>query len=226
MLRPPPVRLLEIGEADYAWNLQVAPEILQPMEAAGNGRIVTSFTANVEHINLNQTNPDGAEPSEYKEDGSNDHPILFDNFEFARALSLAIDREALVQIGYGPTGTPTCTLWPVGDQRSTNNDWCLTRDVAQANEILDELGYLDSDDDGVREFTDGTPLEFDYVTSTNAVRQSNQDIIKANWEEIGVVANMSNEDASLFFDGTQRQRCLHLEVLLRHGDVHQWRQPA
>ena len=188
--------VLEIGEADYGWNLQVAPEILQPMEAAGNGKIVTSFTANVEHINVNQTDPNGDPPSE-----GNPHPILADNPEFSRALSLAIDRDALVQVGYGPTGVPTCTMWPVGDAKSTNQDWCLTRDVDQANQILDDLGYLDTDGDGVRE-ADGTPLEFDYLTSTNAVRQSNQDIIKANWEEIGVVANMGNEDASLFFDGT------------------------
>lgn len=194
--------VLEIGEADYAWNLQVAPEILQPMEAAGNGTIVTSFTANVEHINLNQTDPSIDPPSEWMEDGSTAHPVLADNFEFARALSLAIDRDALVAVGYGPTGTPTCTLWPVGAQASTNQDWCLTRDVAQANQILDDLGYLDTDGDGVREAEGFGPLEFDYVTSTNAVRQSNQDIIKANWAEIGVVANMSNQDASLFFDGT------------------------
>ena len=190
--------VLEIGEADYGWNLQVAPEILQPMEAAGNGQIVTSFTANVEHINLNQTDPDADPPSEV----SNPHPILFDNPELARALSLAIDRDALVQVGYGPTGVPTCTMWPVGDQKSTNQDWCLTRDVAQATQILDDLGYVDSDGDGVRETDDGIPLEFDYITSTNAVRQSNQDIVKANWEEIGVLVNMTNSDASLFFDGT------------------------
>ncbi len=194
--------VLEIGEADYAWNLQVAPEVLEPMEAAGNGRLGTGFAANVEHINLNQTDPNADPPSEYVEDGSGNHPILFDNFEFARALSLAIDRDALVQVGYGASGVPICTLWPVGDQYSTDNDWCLTRNVEEANQILDDLGYEDSDGDGVREFTDGTPLEFDYVTSTNAVRQSNQEIIKANWEEIGVVANMRNEDASLFFDGT------------------------
>ncbi|MDH3295804.1 MAG: ABC transporter substrate-binding protein, partial [Acidimicrobiia bacterium] len=116
--------VLEIGEADYAWNLQVAPEILQPMEAAGNGTVVTSFTANVEHINLNQTDPSADPPSEYVADGSGNHPILFDNFEFARALSLAIDRDALVAVGYGPAGTPTCTLWPVGEQYSTTHDWC------------------------------------------------------------------------------------------------------
>ena len=190
--------VLEIGEADYAWNLQVAPEILLPMEAAGNGTIITSFTANVEHINLNQTDPDGTPPSEFP----SQHPVLYQNADLAKALSLAIDRQSLVDVGYGPTGTPTCTIWPVGDQATTNLDWCLTRDVAQANQILDDLGYVDTDGDGVRETDGGIPLEFDYVTSTNAVRQSNQEIIKANWEEIGVVANMSNQDASLFFDGT------------------------
>jgi peptide/nickel transport system substrate-binding protein len=194
--------VLEIGEADYGWNLQVAPEILTPMEAAGNGVIVSGFAASVEHINLNQTDPDGDPPSEWTEDGSNAHPVLANNPEFARALSLAIDRDALVAVGYGAAGRPICTLWPVGEQYSTNNDWCLTRDVATANQILDDLGYLDSDGDGVREAPGFGPLEFDYVTSTNAVRQSNQAIIKENWEEIGVVANMENADAGLFFDGT------------------------
>ncbi|MEM8922529.1 MAG: peptide ABC transporter substrate-binding protein [Actinomycetota bacterium] len=193
--------VLEIGEADYAWNLQVAPEILAPMEATGNGRLASGFTANVEHINLNQTDPNGAEPSEWKEDGSNNHPILYQNSEFARALSLAIDRDALVAVGYGAAGRPTCTMWPVGDQQSTNQDFCLERNVDEANAILDELGYEDTDGDGIRE-ADGTPLSFTYATSTNAVRQSNQDIIKVNLEEIGVEVEMLNEDASLFFDGT------------------------
>ncbi len=192
--------VLEIGEADYGWNLQVAPEILLPMEAAGNGIILSGFTTAVEHINLNQTDPETG--SEWAADGSGAHPILANNFELARALSLAIDRDALVTVGYGPTGIPTCTLWRVGEQASSNQDWCLTRDVAAANQILDDLGYLDTDGDGVREAEGFGPLEFSYVTSTNAVRQSNQDIIKANWAEIGVVVNMGNEDASLFFDGT------------------------
>ncbi len=197
--------VLEIGEADYAWNLQVAPEILGPMEAAGNGQVVVSFTSNVEHLNLNQTDnrADGDARSNYL-DGTNPNPFFFENADFARALSLAINRDELVIVGYGPTGIPTCNMWPVGDQ-STANDWCLTQDIDEANRILDEdLGYLDTDGDGVRELPDGTPLEFEFVTSTNAVRQSNQDLIKTYWEQIGVVANMTNEDASLFFDGTSQ----------------------
>lgn len=198
--------VLEVDEADYAWNLQVAPELLGPMEEAGNGVVKVGFTADVEHINLNQTDPNGAAPSEYEGDvfapTGGTHPVFYQNGEFARALSLAISRDQLVQVGYGPAGSPVCTLWPVPGEATTNQDWCLTQDIDAANAILDELGYLDTDDDGVREHPAFGPLVFEYVTSTNAVRQSNQDIVKANWAEIGVVAEMANQDASLFFDGT------------------------
>ena len=189
--------VLEIGEADYGWNLQVAPEILLGMEAAGNGRLASAFTASVEHINLNQTDPTTDPPSE-----GTPHPLFVDNPDLHRALSIAINRDELVQVGYGPTGNPTCNMWPVGAQSSTNNDWCLTQDIDGANALLDGLGYLDTDGDGIREAEGFGPLEFDYVTSTNAVRQSNQELIAAYWAEIGVQANMKNEDASLFFDGT------------------------
>lgn len=189
--------VLEVGEADYAWNLQVAPEILAGMEAAGNGRLVSAYGAAVEHINLNQTDP-FADP---KSEGT-PNPLFVDNPDLHRALSIAINRDELVLVGYGPSGRPTCNMWPVGAEASANNDWCLTQDIDGANALLDGLGYLDTDGDGVREAEGYGPLEFDYVTSTNAVRQSNQELVKNYWDQIGVKANMSNEDASLFFDGT------------------------
>lgn len=193
--------VLEIGEADYAWNLQVAPEILGPMEAAGNGRVAVAFSSAVEHINLNQTNPDGDPPSDYN-GGANPNPYFFEATDLATALSMAINRDEIVAVAYGATGAPTCNFWPVGSQNSTNNDWCLTQDIDGANALLDEAGYLDTDGDGVRETPDGLPLSWDFVTSTNAVRQSTQDLIASYWEQIGVDVNMRNEDASLFFDGT------------------------
>lgn len=48
----------------------------------------------------------------------------------------------------------------------------------------------------------GPALSFEFVTSTNAVRQSNQELIKVYWAAIGVEVEMRNESASLFFDGT------------------------
>ncbi len=195
--------VLEVGDADYAWNLQVAPEILGAMEAAGNGYLLSGFAADVEHISLNQTDPFADPPSE-----GTPNPLFVDNPDLHRALSIAINRDELVAVGYGPTGQPTCNIWPVGSENSTNNDWCLTQDIDGANAILDELGYLDTDGDGIREADGYGPLEFDYVTSVNAVRQSNQELIADYWEDIGVKANMLAEDAGLFFDGTCAGNCI------------------
>ena len=50
--------VMERGEADYAWNLQVEPDVLAEMEAAGNGKVVSAFASLVERIVVNQTNPD------------------------------------------------------------------------------------------------------------------------------------------------------------------------
>lgn len=192
--------VMETDEADYAWNLQVAPEILAGMEAAGNGRLASGFTANVEHINLNQTDPYADPPSE-----GTPHPLFADpeiGPVLHRAISVAINRDALVAVGYGPSGRPTCNIWPVGAENSTNNDECLTQDAALANELLDGLGFADTDGDGIREADGFGPLEFDYITSTNAVRQSNQELIQADLAAVGIKTNMLNVDASLFFDGT------------------------
>lgn len=192
--------VLEIGEADYAWNLQVPPEILGPMEAAGNGTVKVGFTSQVEHIHLNQTNPESDSGSDYL-DGANPHPILFENKPLRDALSLAINRAELVAVGYGANGAPTCNMWNVPGFDSENGNECLEQDLAGANAILDDAGMVDSDGDGIREFN-GEPLSFTFVTSVNGVRQSNQELIKSYWSEIGVDVQMLAEDASLFFDGT------------------------
>ena len=80
--------VLELNEADYAWNLQIEPEILNSLEAGGGGTVVSAFATSVERLMLNQTNPDpslGDLRSEYA-DGTNPHPFLTDPV-VGRALS-------------------------------------------------------------------------------------------------------------------------------------------
>lgn len=52
--------VLQTGEFDYAWNLQVSPEVLTEMESAGKGEVVVAFATSVERILINFTNPDPA----------------------------------------------------------------------------------------------------------------------------------------------------------------------
>jgi ABC-type dipeptide transport system, periplasmic component len=67
--------------------------------------------------------------------------------------------------------------------------------------MLEEAGYVDTDGDGIRETPDGVPMTVLYQTSTNAVRQDFQALIKQWWEEIGIGVELRNIDASVFFGG-------------------------
>ena len=194
--------VLETGEFDYAWNLQVEPEVLAQMAAAGKGTVVTAFGSSVERLMVNQTNNDpalGPDKRSLYLDGTNPHPFLSDP-AVRRALSLAIDRQILVDAGYGAAGKPTCNVLPApAVYASTANDECLTQNVDEANRILDEAGWMPGDD-GVRA-KDGVRLSILYQTSTNSVRQGTQALIKQMWEAIGVETELRNIDAAVFFGG-------------------------
>jgi peptide/nickel transport system substrate-binding protein len=188
--------VLETGEFDYAWNAQVEPEILDAMAAAGRGEVISSFGTLVERIHVNQTNPDPA-LGDTRSTTEHPHPFLTDP-NVVKALSLAIDREILVETGYGAAGQVTCNLVPAPDYNaSPNNDWCKTQDLDEANRLLDEAGYARGSD-GIRE-KDGVRLSVLYQTSTNSVRQAAQALIKQWWEEIGVETELRNIDAGVFF---------------------------
>ena len=193
--------VLETGEFDYAWNLQVEPEILDAMAAAGRGEVVSAFGSLVERLVVQLSNPDpalGDQRSAYL-GGSNPHPFLLDA-AVRRALSMAIDREILVAAGYGPAGRVTCSVLPApAVYASTANDWCKRQDIDGANRLLDAAGWVVGSD-RVRA-KDGVRLSILYQTSTNSVRQGTQALIKQMWREIGVQTELKNINASVFFGG-------------------------
>ncbi|MCY4538548.1 MAG: peptide ABC transporter substrate-binding protein [Chloroflexi bacterium] len=192
--------VLETGEADYAWNLQISPAVLSAMEAAGNGQVIVAFAASVERLMLNQTDvsPDNPNRSIYM-GGDNSHPFLTIP-EVADAMSLAIDRDIIASQLYGAGGKAACNIVN-GPQVNVSDTYLgCARDIDGANAILDEAGIVDSDGDGIRE-ANGVPLRVQYQTSTNAVRQSTQALIKQWWSEIGIETELRNLSASVFFGG-------------------------
>ena len=194
--------VLQFGEADYAWNLQIEPDQLADLERQGNGSLVSAFSSLVERTVSNQTNPDhslNVQRSEYL-DGDNPHPFL--TYEpIQTAMSMAIDRAAISNQLYGFAGKPTCNL-VVGPPNyvSAANDDCLDQDIAAVDEILDDNGVLNSDGDGVREHN-GTPLKIVFQTSTNDVRQQTQELVQGWWDQIGIDVEIVHHDANLFFGG-------------------------
>ena len=190
--------VLETGEFDYAWNTQLAPDVIANMEAAGKGVVISAFGTLVERLMVNLTNPDPALGDE-RSTRQHPHPFLSD-IAVRKALSKAIDRELLVEIGYGAAGRPTCNVLPAPAIYASNaNDDCLVQDIDEANRLLDEAGWARGGD-GVRQ-KDGVRISILYQTSTNAVRQDFQALIKQWWADIGVETELRNLDASVFFGG-------------------------
>lgn len=189
--------VLETADYDYAWNLQLPPEVLDGMQAAGNGEVVSSFGTLVERIVINMTDPD-ADLGEERSTLAHPHPFL-DDIAVRQALSMAIDRSILVQIGYGEAGRVTCNILPAPEVYASDaNEACKVQDIEGAKALLDSAGWTDSDGDGVRD-KDGVPLRMIFQTSTNAVRQTFQAAIKSWWSQLGVETELRNIDGNIFF---------------------------
>ena len=103
--------VMETGEFDYAWNTQINPEMQTQMAAGGKGVFVNGFGTLVERIEMNLTDPDPALPEGERSTTKHPHPFLSDP-KVRQALSMAIDRQTLVDVGYGTAGRPTCNLVP------------------------------------------------------------------------------------------------------------------
>ena len=190
--------VLETGEFDYAWNIQLSPEVLAGMADAGKGDVLTSYGTQIEHLVFNMTDPSPSLPEGERSTAKHPHPILGD-IKVREALEKAIDRELLVEIGYGETGKPTCNYINAPEIYASDYTDCLVQDVDGAKALLDEAGWVPGPD-GVR-VKDGQRLHLLYQTTVNAVRQDFQALIKQWWQEVGVETELKTVDASVFFGG-------------------------
>ena len=190
--------VLETGEFDYAWNLQLAPDVIADMEKAGKGVAIAGFGPLVERLEMNMTDPSSSLDADTRSTRKAPHPFLSD-INVRKALSMAIDRPLLVEVGDGKAGRVSCDLVPAPDLYAANNDYCMKQDIAGANALLDSAGWAKGGD-GIRA-KDGVRLSILYQTSTNAVRQDFQALIKQWWGEIGVETELRNLNASVFFGG-------------------------
>ncbi|MBC9247774.1 peptide ABC transporter substrate-binding protein [Paracoccus sp. 11-3] len=188
--------VLETGEYDYAWNTQLAPDVIAGMEANGRGKVTAAFGSLVERIHVNLTDPSSSLPADERSTRAHPHPFLSDP-AVRQALSMAIDRQLLTEIGYGASGQPTCNYVPAPEAWASPNTDCLTQDIEGANKLLEDAGWVKGGD-GIRA-KDGVRLSMLYQTSVNAVRQDFQALIKQWWSEIGIETELKTVDASVFF---------------------------
>jgi peptide/nickel transport system substrate-binding protein len=186
--------VLQTGEYDFAWNLQVEDVILKRLEASGKGQVVILPAGSIEHIQLNNTDPwhetDG-ERSSIK----SKHPYLSDPAVRA-ALNLLVDRASVHKFIYGRTGDDTANFVNAPDKFASKSN-SYEFNIAKAVKLLDDAGWKPGAD-GVRE-KDGVKLHAVYQTSINAPRQKTQEIVKQACQKAGISVEIKTVTASVFF---------------------------
>ena len=190
--------VMETGEFDYGWNTQIPPDSQAAMAAAGKGTFVVAFGTLVERIEMNMTDPSPDLAEGERSTAKHPHPILSD-IKVRQALSMAIDRSILVEVGYGAGGRPTCNIIPGPDAWASDNTGCIAQDMPGAMALLDEAGWVVGAD-GIRE-KDGKKLAILYQTTVNPIRQDFQALIKDWWTELGVQVELKAIDPGVFFGG-------------------------
>jgi peptide/nickel transport system substrate-binding protein len=186
--------VLQTGDFDYAWNLQVEDEILLRLEAANRGRVNVIETGNIEFIQLNVTDPNTEVEGERASIRSQ-HPA-FRHPEVRQAMSLLVDRSSISQFIYG-RGGPAAPNFLYNPPRFNSPNMRMEFNVARANEILDRGGWVRGRD-GFRA-KDGVRLRFIFQTSVNAPRQRTQAIIKQAAQRAGIDLELKSVTASVFF---------------------------
>jgi peptide/nickel transport system substrate-binding protein len=188
--------VIQTGEYDYAWNMQVEDEILLRLENAGNakGRAEIVPSRAIEHIEINFADP-WTEVDGERSSPKTKHPLLSDP-AVRQALRLLVDRGSAEKYIYGRTGVATGNFLNNPERFvSKNTKWEFN--VDKANQLLEEAGWKRGSD-GARA-KDGEKLKLVFQTSINAPRQKTQAIVKQACQKAGIDIELKSVTPSVYF---------------------------
>ena len=188
--------VLQTSDADFAYNLQVEAKILQELEAAGKGKVVSNFGALMERLVINHTDPNRATEDGERSSVKFPHPFFSDR-KVRQALTFAIDRKTIAEQLYGVTGQETANFL-VAPQQYASSNTSYEYNPERAAKLLDEAGWKDTNGNGIRD-KNGIEMSVVFQTSVNPLRQKTQAIIKRDLQDLGFEVELKSIDASVYF---------------------------
>jgi peptide/nickel transport system substrate-binding protein len=186
--------VLQSGEYDYAWNLQVEDEILKRLEAGGKGKVTITQTGNIEFILLQTTDP-WTEVDGERANIKTKHPAFSDKV-VRDAMALLVDRKGVQDVIYGRTGFATANFLNA-PQRVRSPNMKFEFNIDKANQMLEAAGWRKGAD-GIRA-KGNVKLKFVYQTSVNQPRQKTQAIVKDACTKAGIDLELKSVTAAVFF---------------------------
>ncbi|MCC6315801.1 MAG: peptide ABC transporter substrate-binding protein [Thermomicrobiales bacterium] len=208
--------VLQTGDWDFAWNLQVEPDILREMGEGGKGDLVIVPGTAVEFIALNFSDPNKVVDGQ-RSQWQTPNPVLSDK-AVRQAMALGVDRQSISEnLYFGPPGEPPTSNILVGIAGATSPNTSWEFDIEKGAQLLEDAGWTMQ---GNARAKDGVPLKLTYATTANdAVRQKVQAVVKRDWEKMGFEVQLLQIDPGAFFDTSpgDDQNIYHM-----YWDVHEY----
>lgn len=180
------VQALQAGEVDMID--EVPYTAVQPLETAENIEVVIMDSISLDDLVIN-AHENGTQP-----ESLNDPAVRL-------AMDYAIDKQEIIDVGYAGYGDIAGSILPpaFGDWVSPNIQ-PLPHDLVEANRILEDAGYTDSDGDGIREDADGNPMEYRLYSEEFGTAARILEIISDNLADIGISAPPTLMDGDSLYD--------------------------
>ena len=177
------VRLLKLvnAEVDYktqSLNLDDAPLLLENQER-GNYSVSIRPQIRTGTFAFNVTSNDEGKRA------------IFGDLRFRQAMSVAINRDEINEVAFFGLGTPTQYV-PFSPSPSFITEGMTGAhaqfDQDMANALLDEIGMVDTDGDGMRELPNGDTLVLNLQFATQGISAKLVELVGQAWTDVGVNA--------------------------------------
>ncbi len=170
------VQALLAGEIDVIDAGTIPSTAVQTLQESENVSVPIMESTTIDELIIN-SHENGTQPAS-----------LWDE-NIRLAMAYAIDQQQIINVAYLGYADPATVIIPTSMGDWHNSDIApIPFDVAEGNRILDEAGYLDSDNDGIREYSDGSPLEYRLYAADDASNARIIEIISDGLSQIGISA--------------------------------------
>ena len=175
------VRILKLvnNEVDYksqSLQLASAPILLENQEKGGyNIYLRPEITMGAFGFNVTHEDPEKRK--------------VFGDLRFREAMSIAINRDELNEVGFFGQGAPKQYVGfsPLPEFADTSWESYKTEfDAAGANALLDDLGMADTEGDGIRELPNGDKLVLNLNFSTQGIAGQTVELVAQYWKDVGI----------------------------------------
>ncbi len=168
------------GEIDYKSQAVNLPSVPVLLENKGTGKYNIALRPQISQTAyaFNMTDKDLEKRA------------VFNDVNFRRAMSVAINRDKINEIAFFNLGKPTqyTAIDPdtapfITDELKTS--W-IGYNPKQAAELLDKAGVVDKDGDGMRDLPSGKKFELNFQYATQSTPTEMVEIIASDWTKAGV----------------------------------------